>query len=70
MAEPVKSDDIFFTETMASVLETQGHMEDALVILKILHDASPGDEALVRKIESLKALAGKRKSGRGGGNTA
>lgn len=61
VAEPVKEDDIFFTMTMASVLEEQGHMEDALVIYKILLAATPGDRSLGEKIDTLKAMAGKRR---------
>jgi hypothetical protein len=54
-------DDIFFTVTMAEILEDQGHFEDALMIYKILADSSPWDETLTRKIESLKELAGRRR---------
>ena len=66
MAEPLETDDIFFTRTMASVLESQGLMEDALVIYKILNGASPGDLSLKEKIKSLKVLAGRRKGSRSG----
>lgn len=50
-------DDIFFTVTMAEVLEKQGHYEDALMIYKILADTSPWDQSLNLKIERLKSLA-------------
>lgn len=50
-------DDIFFTVTMAEVLENQGHYEDALMIYKILADTSPWDQSLNLKIERLKSLA-------------
>lgn len=55
------TDDIYFTRTMAEVLEGQGHYEDALVIYKILSDTSPWDETLKVKIQKLKDLAGGRK---------
>ena len=56
-------DDIFFTITMAEVLEDQGHYEDALMIYKILVDTSPWDQSLSQRIDKLKSLAekGKRK---------
>lgn len=50
-------DDIFFTETMAEVLEKQGHFEDALMIYKILADTNPGDPALAARIDALRKLA-------------
>lgn len=50
-------DDIFFTRSMAEVLEKQGHLEDALMIYKILSDSSPWDEALKSKVENLRKLA-------------
>jgi len=50
-------DDIFFTVTMAEVLEDQGHYEDALMIYKILADTSPWDTSLGQRIEKLKSLA-------------
>ena len=49
---------------MAAVLERQGHMEDALVIYKMLLDKDPEDEALRDKVERLKALAGRRRARR------
>lgn len=54
-------DDIFFTITMAEVLEGQGHYEDALMIYKILADTSPWDSSLSYRIERLKSLAEKGK---------
>ena len=60
-------DDIFFTATMAEVLEKQGHFEDALMIYKILADTTPWDQTLNFKIERLKGLAerSRRKPPRG-----
>lgn len=52
-------DDIFFTMTMAEVLEDQGHYEDALMIYKILADTSPWDASLGQRIERLRSLAEK-----------
>ncbi|MBI5562593.1 MAG: hypothetical protein HY894_07075 [Deltaproteobacteria bacterium] len=58
-------DDIFFTKSMAEILEKQGHYEDALTIYKILLDSAPGgaDESLAEKVRTLKNLAerGRRK---------
>lgn len=54
-------DDIFFTITMAEVLEDQGHYEDALMIYKILADTSPWDSSLGARIDKLKSLAEKGK---------
>ncbi len=55
-------DDMFFTRTMAELLEEQGHMEDALMIYKILSDSDPSDAALKEKIAGLKDLAGRRRA--------
>lgn len=60
MADVKKCDDIYFTVTMAEVLEKQGHLEDALTIYKILSDTSPGDESLKKRIAGLKEEASKR----------
>ena len=49
-------DDMFFTATMAEVLEKQGLYEDALMIYKILADTSPWDQSLNFRIEKLKGL--------------
>ncbi len=54
-------DDIFFTFTMAEVLEKQGHYEDALMIYKILADTNPSDPTLNLKINRLKSLAERRR---------
>jgi hypothetical protein len=62
MGSSSKGEDLFFTRTMAVVLEKQGHMEDALVIYKILSDADPEDETLIEKVEKLKALARKKRA--------
>ena len=52
-------DDIFFTLTMAEVLEKQGHFEDALMVYKILADTNPSDTALRSRIDALKGIAAK-----------
>ncbi|MEE9614408.1 MAG: hypothetical protein V3W31_05565 [Thermodesulfobacteriota bacterium] len=54
------SDDVFFTATMAELLEKQGQMEDALMIYKILSDSDPGNMLLSERVDRLKALAGRR----------
>ena len=56
-------DDMFFTITMAEVLEDQCHYEDALMIYKILIDTTPWDQSLNLRIDKLKSLAerGKRR---------
>ncbi|GMR04758.1 MAG: hypothetical protein BMS9Abin23_0665 [Thermodesulfobacteriota bacterium] len=63
MGDVKAGDDIFFTRTMAEVLEKQGFYEDALMIYKIIADSRPGDPEMERKIQSLKETAcrGKRK---------
>lgn len=66
MANIKAGDDIFFTRTMAEVLEKQGHFEDALMIYKILADSSPGDDNIAGKVERLKAMAEKRKRAKSG----
>ncbi len=53
------NDDIYFTVSMAEVLERQGYFEDALMIYKILSDTSPGDQSLKQSIERIKGLASK-----------
>jgi len=57
MANIKAGDDIFFTMTMAEVLEKQGLFEDALMVYKILADTTPCDAELKSKIETLKGLA-------------
>ena len=57
-------DDIFFTKTMAEVLEKQGFFEDALTIYKILFDTNPGNDLLKDKIADLKSLAERSRSKR------
>jgi len=57
-------DDIFFTVTMAEILEEQGRLEDALMIYKILSDTSPGDLTLIARIKRLKGKARKGSTGR------
>ncbi|MBE7415718.1 MAG: hypothetical protein HS130_11015 [Deltaproteobacteria bacterium] len=53
-------DDIFFTATMAEVLEKQGLYEDALMVYKILADTNPWDQSMSFRIERLKTLAAGR----------
>lgn len=66
MANIKAGDDMFFTITMAEVLEDQGHYEDALMIYKILLDTNPWDQSLGLRIEKLKSLAdrGRRRPGK------
>ncbi len=66
MGDTVKGEELFFTRTMAVVLESQGQMEDALVIYKMLADADPGDKTLIEKVARLKAMAGRRRPGKEG----
>lgn len=51
------NDDIFFTVTMAEVLEKQNRFDDALTIYKILSDSKPNDDVLKASIERLKGRA-------------
>ncbi len=60
MSQAGSNNDIFFTRTMARVLESQGRMEDALMIYKMLSDGAPEDEGLKESIDRLKNLAGKK----------
>jgi len=57
-------DDIFFTRTMARLLEEQGQMEDAFTIYKILSAASPEDELLSGKVSEMKVLAMRKRVAR------
>lgn len=61
MGDIKAGDDIFFTVSMAEVLEGQGHYEDALVIYKILSDSNPGEASLGASMDRLKNLAGRSK---------
>ncbi len=65
MREIKAGDDMYFTRTMAEVLEEQGFLEDALMIYNILALTSPSDEEIGRKIKKLKdyALTRRRKKG-------
>jgi len=58
-------DDMFFTRTMAEVLEEQGFLEDALMIYNILVVTSPEDEEIAGKIKSLKDFAAAKKGRKG-----
>ena len=66
MTKPVvrPEDDIFFTHTMAKLLEDQGEMEDAFTIYKILAAAAPEDEVLNGKVCDLKVLAMRKRVAR------
>lgn len=57
-------DDIFFTYTMARLLEEQGQMEDAYTIYKILAAASPQDETYSAKVRDMKVLAMRKRTAR------
>ncbi len=59
MSGSTSGDDLFFTRSMAEVLEKQGYLEDALVIYKLLSDTSPSDDTLRDKVQSLKDMAEK-----------
>ena len=65
MAGVGAKDDIFFTRTMAELLEKQGRFEDALAVYKILKDSSPDDTSLDESIKRLKS--GGSKAYKGGG---
>jgi len=56
---------MFFTRTMAEVLEEQGFLEDALMIYNILAATSPSDEEIGDKIKFLKDFAATKKSRKG-----
>ncbi len=56
-------DDMFFTATMAEVLEAQGRLDDALTVYKILLVASPGDAGLEQSVARLLHRAAKRAGG-------
>jgi hypothetical protein len=61
--ELLPKDDIFFTKTMAEVLEAQGRLGDAMAIYRILLAASPADAAIADKIKGLEAVASGSKRG-------
>jgi len=65
VSEIKASDDMFFTRTMAEVLEEQGFLEDALMIYNILVLTSPADEEIGVKIRSLKEFAATKKRRKG-----
>ncbi|MFQ5428118.1 MAG: hypothetical protein ACE5EZ_03965 [Thermodesulfobacteriota bacterium] len=65
MKEINAGDDIFFTRTMAGILEEQGFLEDALMIYNILALTSPSDEEIGLKIKTLKDLALTRRRKKG-----
>lgn len=57
------SDDIFFTKSMAEILEGQGKFEDALMIYNILKNSPDSNESVYYegKIKELESLAGKKR---------
>lgn len=57
MTRVSSTDDIFFTKTMAEILEKQGRFEDALTIYKLLLETSDEPEEIKARLERLKALA-------------
>jgi len=59
MGDVKAGDDIFFTRTMAGILESQGFHEDALMIYKIISDSHPEDTDIKLKIKNLKEMAGR-----------
>jgi len=65
MSEIKAGDDMYFTRTMAEVLEGQGFLEDALMIYNILAVTNPSDEEIARKITSLKDVAAAKKGRKG-----
>ncbi len=54
-------DDIFFTRTMAELLERQGHMEDAIIIYRILADSNPDDRELTERMRRLEEKGRKKR---------
>jgi len=65
MSEIKAGDDMYFTRTMAEVLEGQGFLEDALMIYNILAATNPSDEEIALKIRSLKDFAVAKKGRKG-----
>lgn len=63
MSNIKSSDDIFFTKSMAEILEGQGKLEDALMIYNILKNSSSNDDIIYYegKIKELELLAGKKR---------
>ena len=61
--ELLPRDDIFFTKTMAEVLESQGRLGDAMAIYRILLAASPADSEVADKIKALEEVASGSKRG-------
>ncbi|MCK4846052.1 MAG: hypothetical protein KAS88_00155 [Deltaproteobacteria bacterium] len=55
--ELLPKDDIFFTKTMAEVLESQGRLGDAMAIYRILLAETPDSSELEDKVKGLEALA-------------
>ncbi|MBI5238403.1 MAG: hypothetical protein HY887_08290 [Deltaproteobacteria bacterium] len=61
MTRVSSTDDIFFTKTMAEILEKQGMFEDALTIYRLLLETSNEPEEIKARVERLKALAHRRR---------
>lgn len=63
MTRVSSTDDIFFTKTMAEILEKQGMFEDALTIYRLLLETSNEPEEIKARVErlKLKALAHRRR---------
>jgi len=49
--------DPFFTRTMAELMENQGHLEDALIIYKILVKRFPDNDAVMAGVVRLEERA-------------
>jgi hypothetical protein len=50
-------EDPFFTQTMAELLEVQGHLDDALIIYKALSKSFPDSEAIKARVARLEERA-------------
>lgn len=51
-------DEMFFTVTMAEILEGQGRMDDALAVYMYISKDRPKDERIASSINRLMKLAG------------
>jgi hypothetical protein len=50
-------EDPFFTQTMAEILEMQGHLDDALIIYKVLYRSFPDSETIKAGVVRLEERA-------------
>ncbi len=66
MTRVSSADDMFFTKTMAEILEKQGRLEDALTIYGLLLKTSGEPEEIKARFERLKALARRHRRPGGG----